>query len=186
MNFLSFIKPLLAWNNLLAFLVLGGAFGAALFFRGTDSWLFVPALWGVMAYGILTLQPFWRAAEWTVPRSAVALSLFLFWAYMGISLFWSTVPYMSILFFFIIGTFPFVFFILVLAPDPQTSTRLAALVLMTVITAMAVWASIQFVFFYEAYGPRIKHPMLNPNNLAAVFRIGVNAGSDCSRTHVYF
>ncbi len=173
MNFLSFIKPLLGWNNVFSFLFLGGAFGAALFFRGTDSMLFAPALIGLLIAGLLMLRPFGRLAPWALPCSATAIFLFLFWAYMGISLFWSTIPYMSTLFFFILSALPFLFFALVMAPDSAFVTRGAFILFLLMMAATAVWAATQFFFLYDVFGPRIKHPMLNPNNMAAVLNMAL-------------
>ncbi|MCB9987753.1 MAG: O-antigen ligase family protein [Rhodospirillales bacterium] len=170
MNFWNSIKPPLGWNNALAALVFAGAFAASLFFQGTTSILFVPALVGMIFYGVVIWRPF-SGTDRHIPRSATALLLSLFWLYMAVSLFWSTVPYISMLFFFIISSFPFVFFILVSAPDPYKAALTAGGVALTVLAGIAVWAVIQFFFLYDVYGPRIHHPMLNPNNLAAVFNM---------------
>ncbi|MCB1557082.1 MAG: hypothetical protein KDJ15_07200, partial [Alphaproteobacteria bacterium] len=171
MNFSNFTRPPSGWFDALfvpvALLV---AFGSSLFLRGTGSVLFVPALTGVFAASAFLLFKNLRTGA-GLPGNVGSVFLFLFWLYLGVSLSWSTVPFMSTLFFLILGSLPLLFFSLVGAP--KIVLRYTAIGIGGGLGVLALWALVQFFFFYDSYGPRIHHPLMNPNNLAALFNMGL-------------
>jgi O-antigen ligase len=68
---------------------------------------------------------------------------------------------------------PFLFFTFILAPDPEKWVRNHAIALGIASLGLSCWALIQFFFLFEQYGPRIHHPMLNPNSLAVMFNMTI-------------
>jgi O-antigen ligase len=81
------------------------------------------------------------------------------------------VPYNSTLFAMIFSLFPYLFITAVLSKSRTKWLAVHLGALGVAIAGMAIWALIQFFFLFDVYGPRIHHPMLNPNNLAAIFNL---------------
>ncbi|MGZ9098031.1 MAG: O-antigen ligase family protein [Micavibrio sp.] len=147
------------------------AFWFGVFFRGFDQILFAPALLLVYLAAFLLLLPGLRTG-WRFPVAPVTVFLFLFWLWMGLSLFWSDVPYISIIFAMTIGCLPLLFFAILQHPDTD---RVIGMIWTAVIVAIAVlglWAVFQFVFLSDVASNRIHHPMLNTNNLAVILSMG--------------
>lgn len=149
------------------------AYGFACFFRGTDNVLFMPGIMALMALSLFMLWPGLKKG-WAVPvKSPVFIAVLLFWGYLCASILWSTVPYNSVFFALIISVLPFLFVVFVLAQEPVKSLKLHGAALLLSAAVLSGWALVQFFFFYEEYGPRIHHPMLNPNNLAVLFNMAL-------------
>lgn len=146
------------------------AYGLGVYFRGTDNILFMPTIAALMGMSLFALLPGLKKG-WAVPVSPVFISVMLFWAYLTASILWSTVPYNSVFFALIIGVLPFLFLVFVLAPAPVKWLKIHGAALGVAALVLSGWALTQFFFFYEEYGPRIHHPMLNPNNLAVLFNM---------------
>ena len=168
----SIKENLLKWPYVATLPLLAAGFGMSCFFTGTDTYWFAPPLVCLFLMAFFVFAPGFKAG-WQVPRSATAILILLFGLYTVASTFWSQVPYISILFAFVLTSLPFVFFTLVCMKEPVLATRLHAAALCLVICGFALWAMVQFFFMYDKYGPRIHHPMLSPNNLAALFMIGL-------------
>lgn len=147
------------------------AFWCGVFFRGFDEATFAPALLSITVAAGLALLPAGQGG-WKFPKAPAAIFLGVFWAWMALSLTWSQVPYVSILFFMTIGTLPFLFFTVMQGGNADRiiawlwgSLALAAYLL-------AIWACLQFFFWRDMTGSRIHHPMLNANNLAVILSMG--------------
>lgn len=167
-NFKSIISISYPWIVTVPLLL--AAYTLGVYFRGTDNVLFMPAIVSLMGLSLFALMPGLKRG-WRIPRSLVFVTVVLFWSYVSISVLWSTVPYNSVFFALIIGILPFLFVVFTLAPEPVKWLKIHGSVLGGAAAILSIWAGIQFFFFYEEYGPRIHHPMLNPNNLAVLFNM---------------
>lgn len=147
-----------------------GSFTAGVYFNGTDSFLFFPAITGVLLSGLIAL---WSGFDrgWQVPRSYLLFFVLLYGVYIWASTLWSEVPYNSILFALIFSILPFIFMVFTVVPDKGRWVSLHLFGIGLVVAGLSVWALVQFFFFFDVYGPRIHHPMLNPNNLAVIFNM---------------
>lgn len=166
------LKTIFQWPYFLTTPLLLVALGLSVFFIGTDSVLFAPAFVCVSLYALITLLPGFKNG-WHIPRSNTFIFAIFYLIYFWIAQLWSTSPYISTLFTFIFTMLPGYFVVTLLAPKPDQWARFHAAVFWLVIAGFAFWALVQFFFLYEQYGPRISHPMLNPNNLAGLFNLGL-------------
>ena len=147
-----------------------GSFAAGLFFRGTDNILIFPHLATmVVLAGIVAWQSF--RDGWRLPSGTFVTALLMYWAYIWISIIWSTVPYNSTFFAMIFSVLPFMFFVNVVAPDPERWLKIHFGALACGAVALAVWAFVQF--FILEVGARVHDPMLNPNNLSVIFNMAL-------------
>jgi len=118
-----------------------GAMVASLFFNGSAIEFFAISmgfLW-LLALGIL-----WQKYQegFTVPRSALALMLTLFWSWLGLSLFWSPVPYVSAVNFWWIGSVVFVYWLATLTPKPAqcwSATAFMVFIIGMLLAGMALY-----------------------------------------------
>lgn len=138
------------------------------FFKGTDSVLYAPAFFCLLLLAAIELWPSLRSGTWRLPVSATAGLVLAFGVYVSAALFWSTTPYISTIFTLILTVLPFLAAVIVLSPDPGKSAAVYAGTAFAVIAGIALWALVQFFFLYGTYGPRIHHPLINPNDLAAL------------------
>lgn len=99
-------------------LLLVGALVASLFFNGTYIEYFSLTL---ALLSLLALTMVWRAYDEVlrVPRTALALLLTLFWGWLALGLLWSRVPYVSMVNFWWVGSFTFVFWLVTLTPETE-------------------------------------------------------------------
>lgn len=147
------------------------AFWLGVFFRGFDQVLFAPALLLVSLAGFLLLLPDLRAG-WRFPVDSAAVLLLLFWGWVGLSLTWSDVPYISIIFAMTIGSLPLLFFCLLQNPDSDRAIDMVWTAMVIAVAALSIWTVFQFLFLQDIAGTRIHHPMLNANNLAVILSMG--------------
>lgn len=173
------------WLFLLSVPFILGSFAAGMYFRGTDNLLILPHIAGMIGFGVLA---FYRgsAQGWTLPRGGVVLALLAYWLYVVISVSWSSNVYNSTLFAIIFSVLPFMFFALVMSPQPYKWLQVHMGVLAFGVTAVSIWACVQF-FILEP-GRRVHDPMLNPNNLAVVFNMALFPALGlyfCARGRVY-
>ena len=92
-----------------------------------------------------------------------------------ISLTWSSAPYISTLFTIIVSILPVFFAASIMAYRGQEWVSVHTLMLWVGIFGFAVWAVIQFFFFYGTplVGVRVHHPFLDPNSLGGLMNIGI-------------
>ncbi len=166
------LKKALSFPWIISVPLLLGGFVLSVFFRGTDSVLFAPAIFCLLAFAGVALYPNFKKS-WSVPKTATVLFVALFWMWLVLSHFWSSIPYIATFFTVLISILPVLFLALILTPEAEKSVKIYALAIGAAICGFALWALVQFFFLYDLYGPRIHHPMLNPNNLAGVFAMGL-------------
>lgn len=99
-------------------LLFGGALVASLFFNGTYIEYFAVSM---IALCLLALVMLWRGYEqvFHVPRSPLSLLLTLFWVWLAFGLIWSRVPYVSMVNFWWVGSFTFIYWLATLAPQAE-------------------------------------------------------------------
>lgn len=148
------------------------AFGAALFFHGTQDVLYAPLIAMLASFGILTIIPGVKNG-WSLSRSFTAISVGVYWLFLFVALSWSQTPYVSFYFFLIFSILPFVFFALTCTREPERICRLAVLCIFVAISLLALWALLQFLFLFSQYGERIRHPFLDPNSMAGLLNPGL-------------
>ncbi len=148
------------------------AYATGLFFRGTDTIWFAPSILCLLCISLITLS-FGFKAGWAIPKTPTFALILGFGLYLWLSTLWSTIPYNSILFAFIIGILPFFFITTILSPEPLKTARIYSGVLTIAACILAGWALIQYFFILKDSSNRIHHPMLNPNNLAVMLNMGL-------------
>ena len=156
---------------LTALAILAAAYTAVAFNGTSDPFVafFMPLL--VLAMGLL-LWPGIRQG-WRVPWSRAVLALTLFYLYLAASTLWSSVPYISHLFLLLLGCVPLLFFGLTMARNPARACAAALCGMGLAWLGLAGYAMAQFFILPATAGHRIAAPMLDPNNLAAFFNLGV-------------
>ncbi len=99
-----------------AALAFGLAFAASLFFNGMRIEYFSLSLFILL---VLLLIVLWRGYSrgLSVPKTPVSIALTLFWAWLAITQLWTTVPYVTMVNFWWVGSAVFVFWLMSLAPE---------------------------------------------------------------------
>jgi len=171
---INHIKHYLAWPWIVSVPLLVGAFICSVFFIGTDSPLFAPAVLALLAFAGIALYPNFKEG-WAVPHTNTFTFMMCFWLWVVVSLLWSTTPYISTIFTIIVGLLPALCAIGVMTRRPDEWVKVHALAIWLAIGGFAVWALIQFFFMRHnpVYGPRIHHPFLDPNSLAGLLNLAV-------------
>lgn len=125
-------------------LLFSGALVASLFFNGTYIEYFSVAL-GLLC--LLALVLLWRAygTGLPAPRTPLALFLTLFWAWLAVGLFWSRVPYVSMVNFWWVGSFAFAYWLVTLTPQREQCWRATAVIVFGVGVFLAVMALYQLL-----------------------------------------
>lgn len=147
------------------------AFGLGIFFRGLDQLLFAPALLCILLAAFILLIGGLRRG-WSLPAGDSAVFLALFWAWLVIALSWSQVAQVSTVFTLLLGAMPLLFFSVLQHPRHGDISRWYSASLSLALGLLGVWALIQFFVLLDLAGTRIRHPMLNPNNLAVLLAMG--------------
>ena len=101
---------------LLYALLFGAAFVATLFFNGMRIELFALSLILLM---LLFYAVLWRgyARSLHIPKTPLSIALTLFWAWLAITLLWTSVPYVSMVNFWWVGGAVLVFWLIALLPE---------------------------------------------------------------------
>src|SRR3989344_636146 len=92
------------------------AFIAALFFNGVRIENFALSLILLVLYLLIVL---WRgyARGLHIPKTPLSIALTLFWAWLSITLLWTSVPYVSMVNFWWVGGAVLVFWLIALLPE---------------------------------------------------------------------
>lgn len=131
------------------FVVLAGATSfssaivAALFFHGfqVEFLCIVQALLLVWLGLVL-----WHSYDGlVVPKTALAVSVMLFWVWLGVSLVWTQVPAIGALNFWWMGSLPLAFWLYVLAPDREAIWRLSSMWVLGLGVVLALLATHQLL-----------------------------------------
>jgi O-antigen ligase len=168
----AYIKAHFSGLYLFSIPLLVAAFSFSVFFTGTENPYFAPSFFCLSLFGLLCMAAAPKDGI-KLPQTATFLSILAFWFYIIISSTWSSVPYISTMFVLVFSILPGYFIFAQLAADREKWARIHAGAIIAVIAVFAAWAIVQFVFLFDIYGPRIHHPMLNPNNLAGLFNIAL-------------
>ena len=97
---------------------IAAALALAVFFHGPQMILLAGAQALLVVWFALALARNYRSGI-VIPRTALALWLTLFWAWLGVSLLWSPVPATSIVNFWWVGTLALVFWAYTLTPERE-------------------------------------------------------------------
>ena len=138
---------------------------AAIWYKGTTDPLlpvFILPVYGLAACALW--MPAARLSD-SLARFGF-LSLILFGAYLTASVLWSSAPYVSGIFAMVFGVLPMVAVACLMRPTLRLAWTVA---LGCVAVGLALWACYAFYLSPVEAGTRISGPMLNPNNLAALF-----------------
>jgi len=152
--------------------LLVSAYVTGLLFKGTDTIWFAPSIICLIVISIMSVWSGLRTG-WEVPKSPVFLLIFGFGIYIWVSTLWATIPYNAILFASVLSVLPFFCISLILFAWSYKGLKIYAVTLGAMSCVLAGWAVIQYFFIEEFIGTRIHHPMLNPNNLAAILNMGL-------------
>lgn len=107
-----------------------------------------------------------------LPTAPPAIMLLIFWSFITLSLSWSSVQYSSILSFCIFSSMPLTFFAITLSPRREDIIKAGTILLGFSLILLNGWAIYQYFITGSDYGYRAHHPLLNPNNLAAILNMG--------------
>ncbi len=152
--------------NTLSLILVFGAFIASLFFNGNDIRLFSLVLllligW-LLVSGITIYQQGYEIGNPLIP-----VSLILFWVWLGISIVFSPVFYLSVVNFWWVGIFPLIFLAYSFSPDNNALWKsLFSLVVITGV-ALALYALYQVLALQDQ--PRAT--FYNKNSLAALINL---------------
>ncbi|MEM6781722.1 MAG: O-antigen ligase family protein [Pseudomonadota bacterium] len=109
---------------------------------------------------------------WQVPKVPMLGILGAFWLWMFLSILWSGVPYISLMGFCLSSVLPLTFFAFVLnGKDKDFDFIIRALP--PVFAGLAIWALIQYYAFNVEFEGQARHPLANPNSLAALFNLAL-------------
>ncbi len=147
-------------------LAFAAALVSALFFNGIHLIAFGCSL-GAVVLGIAGNLIFAHRRGIRLPGTAIAVTLTLFWFWIGASIGWSEVPYASAINFWWVGALPLMFWLYTLAPDPERTWRWVGAAALAVGLAMAlegVWQALA-----DHIQPRSL--FLNPNSHAAFLNL---------------
>lgn len=160
------------FRMILSALCLAGSFIAGIFFSGFDKPYFAPALILMTAAAFFALWPGFRKG-WSFPAAPVAAWLVAFWAWLGLSMTWTQIPHVSLIFFVTITTMPLIFFSFVQSPRADDFIRFSRIAILIPAALLSLSTIGQFLFLSEYARDRINYPMLNPNNLAETLMMGI-------------
>ncbi len=132
------------WGPAGAALLFVSALTASLFFHGFHIQAF--GLTQVLLL-VWLVRVAWQAHAhgFSLPKTAITISLTLLWAWLALTLIWAPVPYVSTLNFWWIGTLPLAFWLYTLAPDRAVvwmHLRTLALLLGLALALMAIYQGV--------------------------------------------
>lgn len=167
---ISMIKSFPLWPWALTVPLLLAGFSMGVFFNGSNNPLFAPTILCLVAFACVSLYPGIQKG-WSVPKNPVIIMILLYWLYLMLSLSWSTTFYISLMFCFLLSILPALFLTFILSPNPQKWVDVHTPLVGLIAVGFSIWLIIQFTFYYDIYGPRVHHPMLNPNNMAGLLNL---------------
>ncbi len=147
------------------------AFLCSLFF--INDWqleLFGAAILILFGWAVVTLSQK-KQWVWAVPKSWVLRLMGLFWLLVFLSVFRSDVLNVSLMSFCFFTAMPLTFLVFAVQGN-QKQFELIIKVLAIVFAGLSIWALLQFFVYSDYFGGRARHPLANPNSLAALFNLG--------------
>ncbi len=153
-------------------LLIALSFGTSLFFEGAQSYIYAPALFCLLAGLLIACAGcVWKPFE--IPKAAPAWLMFAFWLYVTISLLWSTTPFPSLVTYLVFSCLPLSFFALLLSPRREALIEMSVMALHVALTLLGLWALAQVTVLHAQFPGRAGHPLLDPNNFAALMNLGL-------------
>lgn len=148
-------------------MLLAAGLGFALFTYGTDDRNYGPAVLLPWAAAFIFLCRYIVCAHAQIPVTMTVGSMIAFFGYLVLSCFWSSIPYTSFYFLLVFALMPLTFFTVILSPEPHKILSFVLAGVGSVIVAVMIWTLYQYAFqFGDNSAVRIRHPFLDPNNLA--------------------
>lgn len=114
-----------------------------------------------------------QSEAFTLDRSPFVLCLLGFWALMAFSVVMSEVKFISFIGLCLSSILPLTFFTMVANDRAKADLHILYYAVGGLLAALSVWALIQFYIFPTEFGGQARHPLANPNSLAAVFSLGL-------------
>ncbi len=152
---------------LFALLITAGLLGAV-FMPGTDDLRYGPAVMCPLLAGLLAVIHGYRTKALHFPLNATTLLMAGFFGYLILSTTWAVVPYTAAYFLLILLLMPLLFIAIICTGKTETMLRYALTGTGVVVIGVMIWTLIQFFFLNDqGFRARMKHPFLDPNNLAA-------------------
>ena len=139
------------------------AIASGLFFHGDNDIIYAAALGFLLVaagFAVLTRRTY------ALPQGAVVWLLLALWGWLTLSLCWSTVPFASLLTWLVFAAFP-------LATLSFGQTRWVVPATFVGLALLAAVDLCQLAWRPATYGPRAHWPLLDANNLAALFNLGL-------------
>lgn len=148
------------------------SFGISLFFEGAQSYVYAPALFCLLA-GLLIacVGCVWKPFE--IPKAAPAWAMLALWLYVTISLLWSTTSFPSLVTYLVFSCLPLSFFALLLSPKRGAFIEVLVMTLHMALSVLGLWALAQVTVLHAQFPGRAGHPLLDPNNFAALMNLGL-------------
>lgn len=167
-------RPFVSIIEIIAALLLAVGLGFALFTYGTDDLKYGAAVLAVTAACALCMGRTLLRGQLSLPLSMTSGALLAFFLYLLLSVSWSTIPYISGYFITIFLLIPFLWLAVVSSPQPvRTLGWLLAGGGLVIATVMG-WTLYQYLFMFGGdHGVRVKHPFLDPNNLAVFLNMAL-------------
>lgn len=153
-------------------LLIASAFGISLFFEGAQSYVYAPALACLLA-GIVIACTGCAWKPFDIPKAVPAWLMLVFWLYITVSLTWSTTPFPSLVTYLVFSCLPLSFFALLLSPGREAFIKATETALQIALTLLGLWALTQVTLLQPQFPGRAGHPLLDPNNFAALMNLGL-------------
>ncbi len=149
------------------------AFLYGLSFQGYQDISYAPAALALLALAGFSIGAACLKSAFPWPSSSAAGILFVFWAYVTLTLSWSSVPFSSLVTYLVFITLPLTFFGMLTLGDAGKRIAGAASLLVGITAALAGFAIWQHFFIMGEFGTRAHLPLADPNNLAALFNLAL-------------
>ncbi len=108
-----------------------------------------------------------------IPKSLLLLCAGLFWLNALFSIFWSAVPFISLIGFATFSLFALGFFTFALTKDTDKIIQYCAMGVGLIISALGFWALLQHFFLPEwLVAGQVRYPFANPNSYAGLLSLG--------------
>lgn len=150
------------------------ALTAGVFTYGTDDQMYGPAVGCTLVAVLIMFVRAFRAGTLVMPVSASVVSLLAFFGYLLVSVTWSSMMYTSVYFILIFMIMPLLFMAVVFNRRAEEILPFAMAGVGAVMATVMIWALVQYIFMFGGdFGTRVKHPFLDPNNLAVFMNMAL-------------
>lgn len=161
-------------TGILVALLMATSLGFAVFTYGTDDLKYGPTVLCAILAMLLVVWQGWRVRDMAMPVTATTISVAAFFLYLLASVLWSTVFYTSMYFAVIFLLIPFLFFSGTLRSSSRTMLFFMTGGVSATVIAVMFWDIYQYIFMFGGeHGTRVKHPFLDPNNLAVFMNMAL-------------